>query len=321
MGGSIPSLYWEDTIPISNNHIPAPCRWPLEKMTKAPKKQINGSSHQSVMAREVVEALAVRPGGLYLDATFGGGGHSRAILQSSAPDGKVVALDRDPSVWPFVEVLGHEFPGRLQFFPLAYTELDKIEQVLDGAVFDLGLSSDQLAMAERGFSFSRPGILDMRFDPRGGRSARDLLRQASVMELERIFRQYGEDRQARGLARKIVERRRQQPITTVEELVAVVGTANPTVLAPIFQALRIAVNDELNVLSQGLEEVAGKLKVGGRLVVISFHSLEDRIVKNFLRNQRWQLVNKKPLLASEEEITKNSRSRSAKLRAAIKKED
>jgi len=279
------------------------------------------SAHQAVMVSEVVEALGVRPGGLYLDATFGGGGHSRAILQASQPDGRVVACDRDPAVLPFVEALKKDFPNRLDFYQGSYTELNQIKDRLDGAVFDLGLSSDQLLAAERGFSFSLSGPLDMRFNQSAGRTACELLRQVSFKELERIFREYGEDRQARYLAKKIVERRSQQPIVTTEDLVAIVGTTNPAVLAPIFQALRIAVNDELSHLEQGLVRVAEKLRSGGRMVVISFHSLEDRIVKHFFRGQGWQLVNKKPLLASEEEVTRNPRSRSAKLRAAIKRRD
>lgn len=270
------------------------------------------------MAREVVELLSVKPGGLYLDATFGGGGHTREILQQSAPDGRVVALDRDTTTQAFADKLAQEFPGRFNFYPLSFSQADQLSEVFDGAVFDLGLSSDQLAEPDRGFSFSRSGELDMRFDQTRGRTARDLLRQASPRELERILREYGQDRYARSLASKVVEQRKESPIVTTDDLVSIVGTDHPAVLAPIFQALRIAVNDELALLSQGLEVVAGLLKPHGRMAVISFHSLEDRIIKLFFRDNKWQLVNKKPLLASREEIKTNPRSRSAKLRVAIK---
>lgn len=279
---------------------------------------MNESIHKSVLAKEVSEYLAPAPSGRYLDATFGGGGHSRLILEASKPSGEVVALDRDESVREFALSLTKEFGKRFRLLIQPYDQLDELDGQFDGILFDLGLSSDQLAEFGRGFSFQRDEPLDMRFDRSCGQSAAQFLAQSGLREIERVLREYAEDRKWRQLAGRIVVSRREKPIRTTNDLIKLVGTDHPAVLAPIFQGLRIQVNDELNLLKRGLTASQSKLKVGGRLVVISFHSLEDAIVKAFFRTPAWQVLTKKPVRASEQEQNINPRSRSAKLRAAIK---
>src|SRR3989344_3904391 len=274
--------------------------------------------HQSVLVDEVLAYLNPKTGGISLDGTFGGGGHSKAILEASSPNGRVIAIDRDPNTRSIANQVKDRYGSRFSHSVMSYDQTDRLETRFDGIVLDLGLSSDQLENSGRGFSFARNELLDMRFDARKGQTASQLLGQASPVELEKIFRQYGEDRHGGQLARKITSRRRSQPIRTTFDLVSVIGTTQPKVLSKIFQALRIAVNDELNRLTQGLEAVTSSLKQNGVLVVISFHSLEDRIVKNFIRNHL-EPMTKKPILAKEREIINNSRSRSAKLRAGRKK--
>ncbi|QQG49973.1 MAG: 16S rRNA (cytosine(1402)-N(4))-methyltransferase RsmH [Candidatus Berkelbacteria bacterium] len=275
------------------------------------------SKHIPVLVQETLGYLQLGNGGTYLDCTFGGGGHSREILRRIEPDGHVYALDRDGTVAPFAEELSREFPDRLKLFNLAYDRLDELDAKFDGILFDLGISSDQLEASGRGFSFSRNEPLDMRFDERSGQNASQLLMQTGAERLERIFRDLAEDRQYRSLVRKIVDARRREPIRTTNDFMRIVGTTQPSVLAPLFQALRIEVNDELHTLKIGLEKAAAALKDGGRLVVISFHSLEDRIVKEFMR-ENMTVVTKKPVIPSLEEQRSNPRSRSAKLRSAIK---
>ncbi|MEX2361727.1 MAG: 16S rRNA (cytosine(1402)-N(4))-methyltransferase RsmH, partial [Patescibacteria group bacterium] len=252
------------------------------------------------------------------DATFGGGGHSREILKQSSPNGRVIALDRDPSVERFANQLNEEFPGRLEWHCLSFDEVSSLGQCFDGAVLDLGMSSDQLEVSGRGFSFSRNEPLDLRFDDRHGQTASQLLMQSSPLEIERVFREYGQDRYAKKLAVRIVNERRTRPIRSTEDFVNYVGTDNPKVLAPLFQALRIAVNDELNTLKGGLSSVAECLKPGAAMVVISFHSLEDRVVKQFFQGSPFNILTKKPTMASANEQQSNPRSRSAKLRAGRK---
>lgn len=276
------------------------------------------SLHQSVLTEEVVSYLKPESGRSYLDGTFGGGGHTLAILTSSSPAGRVYALDRDPETEIFAEELMERFGQRFNFQPLAFDQVGQLGVEFDGAVLDLGLSSDQLEQSGRGFSFKTNEPLDMRFDSSGGQTAAQLLSQTSVMELERIWREYGEDHRPGQLARKIVSSRRLRPIRTTFDLVSMVGTTDAKVLSRVFQALRIAVNDELNRLKRGLETVSECLKPGGVLVVISFHSLEDRIVKEFIRNN-FEVLTKKPIVASEQEISSNPRARSAKLRAGRNK--
>ncbi|MEK7170782.1 MAG: 16S rRNA (cytosine(1402)-N(4))-methyltransferase RsmH, partial [Patescibacteria group bacterium] len=276
------------------------------------------SRHRSVLTAEVLELIQPKSGGIYLDGTFGGGGHAQALLDASAPRGKMVAIDRDAEVKQFAKPLAERYGRRFSFEVLRYDQAEKLELLFDGVLLDLGLSSDQLEESGRGFSYARNEPLDMRFDARQGQTASQLLSQTTPQLLERIFRDYGEDRHGGQLARKIVARRRQEPIRTTFDLIGVIGTTQPKVLSKIFQALRIAVNDELTRLSQGLTAVTNCLKPDGVLAVISFHSLEDRIVKEFVRNHL-EIITKKPIIATDNEILNNPRARSAKLRAGKKR--
>ncbi|MEK7535215.1 MAG: 16S rRNA (cytosine(1402)-N(4))-methyltransferase RsmH [Patescibacteria group bacterium] len=275
------------------------------------------SLHQSILTEEVLALIAPKSGGIYLDGTFGGGGHSQALLDACSPQGKVVAVDRDDSVMIFANPLIERYGRRFEFVVMRYDQVARLGISFDGALLDLGLSSDQLDVSGRGFTYSRNEPLDMRFDSTKGQTASQLLSQANTQELERIFREYGEDRHGGQLARKIASKRKIEPVRTTFDLVAIVGTTEPKVLSKIFQALRIAVNDELTRLKQGLVAVTDSLKPGGVLAVISFHSLEDRIVKEFVRTTL-EPITKKPIVATENEIVNNPRARSAKLRAGKK---
>lgn len=303
--------------------------------------------HRPVLLQEVLEYLRVRPGGAYIDATFGGGGHSRAILEASAPDGRVLALDADPAAVARGEAMAREFPGRLVIRHSNFADLTRVARAngfdqVDGVLMDLGLSSFQLDEAERGFSFRHPAPLDMRFDPATDLTARDIVNTWPEPELARLLFEYGEEPKARRIARAIVSAREERPIETTVELAALVeravGGRRGMAIHPAtktFQALRIAVNRELEVLPVGLAAALDVLAPGGRLVVISFHSLEDRIVKRFFRTEasdcicpphtpvcvcghraRLRIVTPKPVRPSEEELEMNPRSRSARLRAA-----
>ena len=205
--------------------------------------------------------------------------------------------------------------------PISYTKVSELNQKFDGALMDLGISSDQLDTpaggSGRGFSFKNSDDpLDLRFDATDGLTAAQFLNRASIKELEHVFRDFAEDRYWRGLSARIIENRKNVRIETVNDFIALVGNGSPTVLAPLFQALRIQVNQELENLDLGLTEVSKVLKVGAVLAVISFHSLEDRIVKHFFRTDAWEILTKKPIAPSHQEITRNPRSRSAKLRIA-----
>lgn len=276
------------------------------------------TTHISVLTEEVLRFLQPKTGGLYLDATFGGGGHTSAILEASSPEGKVIAIDRDQGVKEGAAKLAGEFPHRFSFQTLSYDHLSSLGKTFDGIVFDLGLSTDQLE-STRGFSFSRNEPLDMRFDSHSGQNAAQFLNQASFNELVKAFRELAQDRYPAKLAKNVVERRKIEPFRTTADLVTAVGTANPKVLAPIFQAVRIVVNNEIETLKAGLEEARRSLKKRGVLVVISFHSGEDRIVKQFLRDSDLEVLTKKPVMASNTERQRNPRSRSAKLRAGLLK--
>lgn len=290
--------------------------------------------HVPVMCAEVLEALQPRSGGRYIDGTLGGGGHTRALLEASAPDGRLLALDRDADAIVRARHALADFGPRVTLVQASFSQLDQTAAAygfLDcgGVVLDLGISSDQLADAERGFSFQTNGPLDMRLDRSGGQTAAQILNQTGETELADIFFQFGEERRSRRLARSVVERRRARPFATTGDLVETVeralggrrGRLHPA--TRIFQALRIAANDELNALQAGLAAAAAVLAVGGRLAVISFHSLEDRIVKQFIaRHTRGddqpplRALNKKPLVPGLSERVANPRSRSAKLRIA-----
>jgi 16S rRNA (cytosine1402-N4)-methyltransferase len=305
--------------------------------------------HRPVLLTELLAALAVRPNGTYVDANLGGGGHAEAVLESAGPNGHLLGIDADGGAIAMSRARLDRFGDRLSTFHgssahLARAITDAGFSEVDGVYFDLGLSSDQLVDRERGFGIRAGGLLDLRFDTRSGESAADLIAQASAAELEQIFRDYGEEPHAAKIARAIVATRVSAPITTAEELAALVEQSVPKRYGPpsrihpatrVFQALRIAVNDELTALSTALAAAIAALRVGGRVVVLTYHSLEDRIVKQAFAaaardcicpprvpvctctNQATlRLINKHPITASDEEIAANPRSRSAKLRAA-----
>lgn len=258
--------------------------------------------HVPVLLREAIDGLNVRRGGKYIDATFGGGGHSGEIIKRG---GAVLGIDVDPQV---AVVRGN------------FRDIEKIAKEngfskVDGVLFDLGVSSMQLDSPKRGFSYKFKGPLDLRFDPTQGRPASEIVNRYSEEELYEIFSKFGEENGARAIARLVVRARSVEPITTTEGLVKVIGGSRP-VLSRIFQALRIAVNDELGALREGLGGARRLLKTGGRLVVISFHSLEDRIVKQYMRDSDWRPLLKKPITANADEVKANPRARSAKLRIA-----
>jgi 16S rRNA (cytosine1402-N4)-methyltransferase len=290
--------------------------------------------HTPVMLKEVLEQLAPRPGGRYCDATVGYGGHARAVLEASAPDGRLVGIDRDPMALAEARQNLAEFGDRVTLVHAPFSRIGAVlEEVgalpLDGCLVDLGVSSPQLDRAERGFSFRRSGPLDMRMDPTQGETAAAYLERVSEDELVSVLRELGEERFAGRIARHIVEARGREELTTTAGLAALVARAVPRrehgkdPATRTFQALRIAVNRELEQLEQLLEELPGCLRPGGRLVVIAFHSLEDRMVKRRLRalaagegEPPVRILTKRPLVATDAEVAANPRARSAKLRAA-----
>jgi 16S rRNA (cytosine1402-N4)-methyltransferase len=280
------------------------------------------------MREEVVHWLAVRPGMVLVDGTLGGGGHTSALAAGVGREGLVIGIDRDPAAIDAAEQRTHGLPVRL--VQANYCDLPEIlEQLeisaIDGLLLDLGLSSDQLADRSRGFSFSAEGPLDLRFDPFSGEPARRLLQRLSAEHLTEMLSRYGEERYSRRIAQAIVRQRRERPIETSTELAELIRRSVPrprggSRIDPAtrtFQALRIAVNDELKSLEIGLRRAPGCLRAGARMVVISFHSLEDRRVKEaFLGDERMAVLTRRPLRPEEREINENPRSRSAKLRVA-----
>jgi len=275
--------------------------------------------HIPVLLKEAIDALAVRAGGTYVDATFGAGGHTRAILERLGPKGRVIALDVDPTVHARTDLPADT---RLQLVHSNFRDLARLGlDSVDGVLFDLGVSSMQFDVAERGFSLSADAPLDMRMNAERGTTAAEYIAQTSERELADVIFTFGEERHSRKIARAI---KAKQPKTT-GELARIVSAAvqqrgkreriHPATRT--FQALRIAVNDELAALEEGLEAATSMLRPGGRLVAIAFHSLEDRIVKNAMRSDpRLHVLTRKPIVPSEEERTRNPRSRSAKLRVA-----
>ncbi|HVJ72785.1 MAG TPA: 16S rRNA (cytosine(1402)-N(4))-methyltransferase RsmH [Casimicrobiaceae bacterium] len=251
------------------------------------------ASHVSVLLEESVAALALKPEGTYVDATFGRGGHARAILARLAPRGRVVAIDRDPDAAHAALAIDD---ARLTFQRARFSALDRVLDALaitavDGVLLDLGISSPQIDTAARGFSFRHEGPLDMRMDPDAGESAAAFIARASLRELTEVIRNHGEERLAQPIARAIVAARAVRPVVTTRELAAIVAQAvgartrgdwRQDPATRTFQALRIAVNDELAELERVLPRAVARLRNGGRLAVISFHSLEDRIVKQFV---------------------------------------
>ncbi len=283
--------------------------------------------HVPVMLAEILEGLDPRPGGVVVDGTLGGGGHSRALAERVGPGGTVIALDRDPAAIAAAAKNLAGLPvraihGDFCDLPEALAELGLT--VVDGIVLDLGVSSDQLADPQRGFSFSSSGPLDLRMDPMRGEPARRLIERLSAEHLADLIYAFGEERYSRRIARAIVERRRREPIQTAAELAELVRGCVPRSrheridpATRTFQALRIAVNDELKSLEIAMARLPGCLRPGARLAVISFHSLEDRRVKQAFRSDpRLTALTRKPVLPSLEEIERNPRARSAKLRVA-----
>ena len=306
---------------------------------------MNDLPHQPVLYKEIIHALQPKRGGRYVDGTLGAGGHARGILEASAPDGQLLGLDVDPQALALARKNLAPYEKRIHLVQASYTSLStQLSQLqwdaVNGVVLDLGASSMQFDTPERGFSFLQDAPLDMRFGPHVSRTAADLVNELSERELADLIYQYGEEWNSRKIARAIVKAR---PIHTTRELVAVIESVSPRhgdrvhPATRTFQALRIAVNEELTSIKEVLPEAVTVLRSGGRLAVISFHSLEDRIVKDFFREQSKDLVNppyeriykeernaslkevnRKPIMPSEDEIRKNPRARSAKLRIAEK---
>lgn len=301
-------------------------------------------AHIPVLYDEVLDGLSPQPNGRYIDGTLGNGGHTAGLLHASAPEGRVLAFDRDLDA---IERSRHQlakFGDRVTLVHASYVEMASWAQQhrfvpCNGILLDLGVSSPQIDEAERGFSFMKEGPLDMRFDQTRGETAADLVNKLSEAELAQIFWEYGEERQSRKLARHIVQKRPFFTTTALAEMIAQVahrqGRLHPA--TRVFQALRIAVNDELSAVATVIDIATSLLAPGGRLAIISFHSLEDRLVKQAFRQKSateedapelpsgkrpltptLRLINKKPIQPSQAEIESNPRSRSAKLRIAEK---
>ena len=299
------------------------------------------SYHTSVLLHECLQGLAIKPDGIYVDVTFGGGGHSKAILAQLGPDGRLYAFDQDPDAWKQADLIDDE---RLTLITANFRYLEKylrlqgVKQV-DGILADLGVSSFQLDAAERGFSTRFDGPLDMRMGPSASTTAAEVLNTYSAGDLQKLFGMYGEIKNAKTLALAVVQARTQKPLETTGEFKEILFKLAPRnkefrYFAQAFQAIRIEVNQELRVIEEFLEQCPKVLAPEGRLCVISFHSLEDRLVKNYIRTgdcfgkedkDMFGVVHKpleseirKPITASEEELKENPRSRSAKLRIASK---
>ena len=306
---------------------------------------MNDTPHQPVLYKEIIHALQPHCGGRYVDGTLGAGGHARGIVEACAPDGQLLGLDVDPQALAIARKTLAPYEHRVHLAQASYVSLStQLRQLgwdaVDGIVFDLGASSMQFDTPERGFSFMQEAPLDMRFGPHAPQTAADLVNKLTERELADLIYQYGEERDSRKIARAIVQKR---PLHTTRELVAVIESVSPRrgdrvhPATRTFQALRIAVNEELASIEAVLPQAVASLRSGGRLAVISFHSLEDRIVKDFFREQSKALknppyeriyeverdavikeVNRKPIVPSDEETRNNPRARSAKLRIAEK---
>jgi len=305
------------------------------------------NEHQSVLLAEVIENLAIKPDGVYIDATFGRGGHAQAILQQLGPEGRLLVMDKDPAAVAYAhQHFAHDPRFIMQhgtFADLAnFVAQHNLIGSISGILFDLGVSSPQLDDPDRGFSFMRAGKLDMRMDYSQGIDAATWLAKVDEKELANVLWQYGEERFSRRIAKAIVMSRQQTPITTTAQLAEIIAKAIPTwqkgkhPATRSFQAIRIAVNQELDDLELGLAQAMKVLKVGGRLLVISFHSLEDRLVKHFMRHQergddlpaglpikqanieiRFKRLSR-AVKPSDKEIATNPRARSAILRIGEK---
>jgi 16S rRNA (cytosine1402-N4)-methyltransferase len=297
--------------------------------------------HTSVMLHECIDGLRIDPAGTYVDVTFGGGGHSKAILAKLGPEGRLFSFDQDPDAWEQAEKIEDErltlITANFRYLE-KYLRLHRVKQV-DGILADFGVSSFQLDAPERGFSIRFDGPLDMRMGPSASMTAAELLNGYSATELQRILGMYGEVKNARTLAQAIIQARTRKPLETTQEFKEILNKLAPKhrefkYFAQVFQAIRIEVNQELAVIEEFLAQAPAVLKPEGRLVVMSFHSLEDRLVKNFIKagnvegkedkdlfgvvHRPLESVIRKPITASEEELKINPRSRSAKLRIASK---
>jgi 16S rRNA (cytosine1402-N4)-methyltransferase len=311
--------------------------------------QPSSTDHLPVLASEVRELLAVKPGETVVDATFGAGGHAALLAADLRGSGKFIAIDRDPTVRPYFDRFKRRAGVQARFLrgeaSTVLRQLGENDVRADAILLDLGVSSMQLDRPERGFSYAVDAPLDMRMDPRGEVSARDLVNESGERELTQIFKRYGEERYARQIARAIGRERRRRPIERTGELVEIIRSAIP---AParfgdghpakrVFQALRVAVNDELGELEAALPAAFDMLRPGGRLAVISFHSLEDRVVKRFLREKErgcvcppdfpicvcgkepeLRALGRKAVRPSSREVAANPRAASARLRAAVR---
>ncbi|MDI9817679.1 MULTISPECIES: 16S rRNA (cytosine(1402)-N(4))-methyltransferase RsmH [unclassified Legionella] len=305
------------------------------------------TAHRSVLLQEAIDSLAIKADGIYIDGTFGRGGHSHAILQNLSASGRLIAIDKDPEA---IEYARQNFSAdkRFQIYHGSFASLAEFARQanvyghVDGILLDLGVSSPQLDNPARGFSFMQPGPLDMRMNSQQHFNAAQFINETSAEDMAVVFREYGEERFAKRIAQAIVAARGEAPIETTESLAEIVKQANPRwekhkhPATRVFQAIRIYVNQELNDLTACLEAAIDALAVGGRLVVISFHSLEDRIVKQFMRNKE-QGIRPPPgvpirdeeiktnfrragkaIKASEDELKQNTRARSAVLRTGEK---
>jgi 16S rRNA (cytosine1402-N4)-methyltransferase len=297
--------------------------------------------HTSVMLHECIDGLHIDPAGTYVDVTFGGGGHSKAILAKLGPEGRLFSFDQDPDAWEQAEKIDDErltlITANFRYLE-KYLRLHRVKQV-DGILADFGVSSFQLDAPERGFSIRFDGPLDMRMGPSASMTAAELLNSYSADELQRILGMYGEVKNARTLAQAIIQARTRKALETTQEFKEILNKLAPKhrefkYFAQVFQAIRIEVNQELAVIEEFLAQAPAILKPEGRLVVMSFHSLEDRLVKNFIKagnvqgkedkdlfgvvHRPLESVIRKPITASEEELKLNPRSRSAKLRIASK---
>jgi len=305
-------------------------------------------SHVTVLLKETVDGLAIKPDGIYVDGTLGGGGHSEIICQALSPDGLLIGIDQDEEALKAAKERLADYGDRTQFVHNNFSNIKDVVKELgldgiDGMIMDLGVSSYQLDEAERGFSYMNPGKLDMRMDRTQEFSAYDVVNTYSSSELNRIIKDYGEERWAKRVVEFILDARSEKPIETTEELVTIIKKAipagarkdGPHPAKRTFQAIRIEVNNELGILTETVKNICSVLNPGGRISIITFHSLEDRIIKNAFRDLSkacvcppelpvcmcntvplLKVITRKPILPSDKEIEVNPRARSAKLRVA-----
>ena len=303
-------------------------------------------SHKSVLLNETIDALHIKPDGIYVDGTLGGGGHSYEICKRLSGKGRLIGIDQDAAAIEAASERLGEFKDRVTIIRSNYCEMKRQlnsigVSAVDGIILDLGVSSYQLDTAERGFTYREDVPLDMRMDQRQARTAKDIVNEYSEMELYRIIRDYGEDKFAKNIAKHIVQARQEKPLETTGELIQAIKAAIPMKVRAVgghpakktFQAIRIELNNELGVLKDSLDDMIDLLNDEGRLCIITFHSLEDRIVKNHFRTSehpcicpkefpvcvcgrisKGKVVTRKPILPGEAELEENSRSKSAKLR-------